>query len=423
MSAIIAEKLSKKYVLRHQHPERYLTLRDDLAVRARRLAARLRGRRLDRGMAGREEFYALEKVSFHVAPGERIGIIGPNGAGKSTLLKLMSRITEPSEGRLTLRGRLASPLEVGTGFHPELTGRENIFLNGAILGMRRADIKRRFDEIVAFAEVERFLDTPVKRYSSGMYVRLAFAVAAHLEPDILVVDEVLAVGDAAFQRKCLGRMESVGREGRTVLFVSHNMSAVRTLCDRALLLRGGSLVAAGSASEVVSRYLGEAGTAVLSREWPDERAAPRNASAILSRITLRGVDGEALSQVHTDTAFDVDIDFRVTTPGTYVGLTAILFDDEQNIVFSSINNHESCWYGRPMPSGEYRSSCRVPANFLNDGWFSLAVNLFGKGFVDGTMTRDVLRIEVLDSPAVRKDYFGRFGGVVRPLLEWRTVSR
>src|SRR5437667_10174769 len=260
MSAIIAEKLSKKYVLRHQHPERYLTLRDDLAVRARRLAARLRGRRLDRGMAGREEFYALEKVSFHVAPGERIGIIGPNGAGKSTLLKLMSRITEPSEGRLTLRGRLASLLEVGTGFHPELTGRENIFLNGAILGMRRADIKRRFDEIVAFAEVERFLDTPVKRYSSGMYVRLAFAVAAHLEPDILVVDEVLAVGDAQFQKKCLGKMEEASSKGRTVIFVSHNMSMITSLCDKAILLDSGRVSKAGKPADVVLDYYGNEGS-------------------------------------------------------------------------------------------------------------------------------------------------------------------
>ena len=236
--AIRADNVGKKYLITHQRRERYKALRDSLADVPKNMLRWISGQR---GVSGsrqfdREEFWALEDIRFEIAPGERVGIIGRNGAGKSTLLKVLSRITEPTTGRVAIRGRVASLLEVGTGFHPELTGRENIFLNGAILGMTKDEIKRKFDDIVAFSEIEKFLDTPVKRYSSGMYVRLAFAVAAHLEPEILIVDEVLAVGDAAFQKKCLGRMGEVSHEGRTILFVSHNMSAVRQLCDRAMVI-------------------------------------------------------------------------------------------------------------------------------------------------------------------------------------------
>src|SRR5258706_10935567 len=243
---IRAEGLGKKYVIGHQaETERYLVLRDVLTRKAqgawRKTADILRGRVIVSGHSF-EEFWALKDVSFEVRRGEVLGIIGRNGAGKSTLLKILSRITEPSEGRVSIKGRVASLLEVGTGFHPELTGRENIYLNGAILGMGRVEIKRKFDEIVAFSEIEKFLDTPVKRYSSGMYVRLAFAVAAHLEPELLIVDEVLAVGDAQFQKKCLGKMKDVAGRGRTVLFVSHNIGAVRTLCSTGILLKNGSLV-------------------------------------------------------------------------------------------------------------------------------------------------------------------------------------
>jgi lipopolysaccharide transport system ATP-binding protein len=249
---IKVEHLSKKFIISHQSRERYTSLRDVIAQKARGMI----GKRDNKAEnAGKEAFYALNDINFDIHAGDRIGIIGRNGAGKSTLLKILSRITEPSEGRITIRGRVASLLEVGTGFHPELTGSENIFLNGAILGMARSEIKRKFDEIVAFAEVERFLDTPVKRYSSGMYVRLAFAVAAHLEPEILIVDEVLAVGDAQFQKKCLGKMEDVSKnEGRTVLFVSHNMNVIRSLCSSAMLLSDGKVMAAGSTNEIVERY-------------------------------------------------------------------------------------------------------------------------------------------------------------------------
>lgn len=259
---ISVENLSKRYLVGHR-PERggyhnYTALRDvigrELRNVVRKAADVVRGRQVVQGDTV-EEFWALKDVSFEVAEGEVLGIIGRNGAGKSTLLKILSRITEPTHGRVTLRGRVASLLEVGTGFHPELTGRENIYLNGAILGMSRGEIRKKFDEIVAFAEVERFLDTPVKRYSSGMYVRLAFAVAAHLEPEILVVDEVLAVGDAEFQKKCLGKMDEVSRrEGRTVIFVSHNMAAMMSLCTRAILLDAGSVTHSGSTADVVIYY-------------------------------------------------------------------------------------------------------------------------------------------------------------------------
>jgi lipopolysaccharide transport system ATP-binding protein len=255
---IRAEELGKKYIIGHEtERERYSALRD-VAVRTartlwKRVADAARGRAMVHGEAT-EEFWALKNVSFEVKRGEVLGIIGRNGAGKSTLLKILSRITEPSEGRVTVAGRVASLLEVGTGFHPELTGRENIYLNGAILGMNRAEIRRKFDEIVGFAEVEKFLDTPVKRYSSGMYVRLAFAVAAHLEPEILVIDEVLAVGDAEFQKKCLGKMGEVAARGRTVLFVSHNAAAVQALCTKAMLLQNGTIASAGPVLDTLSLY-------------------------------------------------------------------------------------------------------------------------------------------------------------------------
>lgn len=249
---IQVENLGKRYQIKHQSGERYTALRD---VLARKLKNLLPGSRNTHQASTSEDFWALKDVSFQVNEGEVVGIIGRNGAGKSTLLKILSRITEPTTGRITLGGRVASLLEVGTGFHPELTGRENIFLNGAILGMTKGEIRRKFDEIVAFAEVEKFLDTPVKRYSSGMYVRLAFAVAAHLEPEILVVDEVLAVGDAEFQKKCLGKMSEVARGGRTVLFVSHHMPSIQRLCSHAILLDQGRVCVSGDTKVVIQNYL------------------------------------------------------------------------------------------------------------------------------------------------------------------------
>ncbi|WYL98961.1 MAG: ABC transporter ATP-binding protein [Gloeotrichia echinulata CP02] len=253
-TVIRVENLGKKYIIGHQQQERYTALRDVIANKVKSLGTFIQNPK-SQIQNSSEEFWALKDVSFEIKQGDRVGIIGRNGAGKSTLLKILSRITEPTKGSIKIKGRVASLLEVGTGFHPELTGRENIYLNGAILGMSKEEIKRKFDEIVAFAEIEKFLDTPVKRYSSGMYVRLAFAVAAHLEPEILIVDEVLAVGDAQFQKKCLGKMEDVGKEGRTVLFVSHNMTAVQQLTNKGVVLQKGQLLMIGDTTTTIEKYL------------------------------------------------------------------------------------------------------------------------------------------------------------------------
>jgi lipopolysaccharide transport system ATP-binding protein len=314
--AIAAEGLSKSYLVGHlARRERDADLRDAITRGVRNLGRRtrdlLRGRAIIAGDEV-EEFWALRDVDFQVRRGERVGIIGRNGAGKSTLLKILSRITKPTSGRVRIAGRVASLLEVGTGFHPDLTGRENVFLNGAILGMRRAEIQRRFDEIVAFAEIERFLDTPVKRYSSGMYVRLAFAVAAHLEPEILVVDEVLAVGDAQFQEKCLGKMSEVAGHGRTVLFVSHNIAAVRSLCTTGMLLQGGRLLLAGPIDSVAERYLEDANVqghaTTVSIPQPLERRPVRMESI----STLR--NGMPASRVETGDCLGFAVRFRSDEP-------------------------------------------------------------------------------------------------------------
>jgi len=285
----------------------------------------------------REEFWALQDVSFTIRPGERVGIIGRNGAGKSTLLKILSRITDPSAGRLGIRGRVASLLEVGTGFHPELTGRENIYLNGAVLGMSRVDIKRKFDEIVAFAEVEQFLDTAVKRYSSGMYVRLAFAVAAHLEPEILIVDEVLAVGDASFQKKCLGKMEDVGQEGRTVLFVSHNMAAITRLCERVILLDQGHVMADGVPAQVVGEYLRSGMGSTAQREWPELRTAPGNDLVRLRAVRMRDGQGVVSDTMDIRESICMEVEYDVLVPGQVIVPHADFVNEEGTTAFVTID--------------------------------------------------------------------------------------
>lgn len=306
-TAVTVENLTKQYVLKHQQVSNYTALRDVLVDRVKSVA---RGKF---STQTKETFLALDDVSFSIQSGDRVGIIGRNGAGKSTLLKILSRIVAPTKGRITLDGRIASLLEVGTGFHPELSGRENIYLNGAILGMSRAEITRKFDEIVAFSEVERFLDTPVKRYSSGMYVRLAFAVAAHLEPEILVVDEVLAVGDAAFQKKCIGRMREVAGEGRTVLFVSHNMEAVQKLCNSGILLHKGKLVTQGPMDNVIKTYLEQSATAQAEFVVdPPKDGVDR--AGVCERIVIRSMDGKAISEVPAAAPYLVDVEFNILRP-------------------------------------------------------------------------------------------------------------
>jgi lipopolysaccharide transport system ATP-binding protein len=298
--ALKIENLSKKYYLRHQQGQSYTALRDVLAGSVRSFGRKLRSGPEDAANLKREEFWALKDVSFEVKRGEAVGIIGRNGAGKSTLLKILSRITPPTTGKITGDGRVASLLEVGTGFHPELTGRENIYLNGAILGMSRTDIKRKFDEIVDFAEVEKFLDTPVKRYSSGMYVRLAFAVAAHLEPEILVVDEVLAVGDAAFQKKCLGKMNDVAtKEGRTVLFVSHSMPSVQQLCTVGIVLDKGRINFNGNIREAISVYTQQTINNIISEDLLNRLDRSGSQSFRFSKVTLHNDQGRQLNQAIT----------------------------------------------------------------------------------------------------------------------------
>jgi lipopolysaccharide transport system ATP-binding protein len=332
MSVIKVDNLSKKYIISHQQHERYTALRDVMAIGVKRMFNRgivqpfkcltSNSRVQQFPSSTTEEFFALKDVSFEVKQGDRVGIIGRNGAGKSTLLKILSRITEPTKGRVEITGRVASLLEVGTGFHPELTGRENIFLNGAILGMSKWEIKKKFDEIVAFAEIEKFLDTPVKRYSSGMYVRLAFAVAAHLEPEILIVDEVLAVGDAQFQKKCLGKMNDIGKEGRTILFVSHNMGAIRRLCPRVIWLDKGCVRDIGPVERVTDQYLSSGFeyrlAAVIFSDVSDKVVR-------FLRAEMFDSSGQLISVFNADKPIRIRITYEIAKPlsGTSLGINIL----------------------------------------------------------------------------------------------------
>ncbi len=416
MPAIKVENLSKEYVIGGTR-ESYRTVREAVAGGLASPLRRLR-RLVDRTPPA-ERFLALEGVSFEVAPGEAVGIIGRNGAGKSTLLKILSRITEPTAGRAELAGRVSSLLEVGTGFHPELTGRENVFLNGALLGMSKAEIRARFDEIVAFSEVEKFIDTPVKRYSSGMYVRLAFAVAAHLEPEILVVDEVLAVGDASFQKKCLGKMEEAGKEGRTVLFVSHNLSAVKALCGRAILLQNGRVRFDGDALAAVSHYTGREETGVDVVRWsPGE--APALPSARLVEVGILSGGERAGTDLSTERPIQVYVRFEVLKDAA-IGATVILYNADGSMLFSSVSNHEPEWHGRLRPAGSYRSVCEIPANFLADGGYSLSIGFWEGAYKSVIVEKDVLRFAAHEKGLVRGDLpYDIKGAAMMPLLSWRS---
>ena len=380
-TVIRVENLSKRYILNHQQEGqgKYKTLQDTMVDGAKSLVGAIQNPLASRRKAlskiqnsSREEFWAVKDVSFEIKQGDRVGIIGRNGAGKSTLLKLLSRIVEPTHGQIKITGRVASLLEVGTGFHPELTGRENIYLNGAILGMGREEIKRKFDEIVAFAEVERFLDTPVKRYSSGMYVRLAFAVAAHLEPEILIVDEVLAVGDAQFQKKCLGKMEDVGKEGRTVLFVSHTMSAIQALCDRVILLQSGKVLLDGSTDEAIDAHL-ETGCAIT--KIPISQRKDRSGSGKIKVVDIRIVDskGAQVSSLQSgeDYCFEIDCFNRTDAKLSNVVLSLDLFDERDNIVllFRTSFTNEAI----SMPPGLNCVRCQIQDLPLTLGMYRTAI--------------------------------------------------
>ena len=407
MKAIVrVENLFKQYRLGAKGPA-YGTLRESIVNAVRAPFRRLSG---SNGTGNRETIWALEDVSFEVAPGEVVGIIGRNGAGKSTLFKTIARITEPTKGKVELYGRLASLLEVGTGFHPELTGRENIYLNGAILGMRKAEIDRKFDEITAFAELEKFLDTPVKHYSSGMYMRLAFAVASHLEPEILLVDEVLAVGDAAFQKKCLGKMGAVASEGRTVLFVSHNMAAIRSLCPRSIWLDNGQIAATGKTEQVVLDYLEQATRAVLDRVWEDPETAPGNEAVRLRAARIRGLGANGREAITVESQIEIEFDFWSFQTDAALGLTLHLYTAEGIYVFAAGSGQKS------RPRGLNRETVKIPGRFLNEGTYVITIQ-FVQDASSLYLHPEVLVFEVLDT--VREEnWFGKWAGIVRPKLEW-----
>ncbi|HWE48843.1 MAG TPA: polysaccharide ABC transporter ATP-binding protein [Bryobacteraceae bacterium] len=400
---IRATGLSKQYKLGAR--ERYRTLRDTLTDALRAPFRRNRSRESSGSDA--ESFWALKDVSFEVKRGEVLGIIGRNGAGKSTLLKILSRITVPTRGRAEMHGRVASLLEVGTGFHPELSGRDNIYLNGAILGMKKSEIRRKFDEIVDFAEVDKFVDTPVKHYSSGMYVRLAFAVAAHLEPEILVVDEVLAVGDAQFQKKCLGKLGEVSRGGRTVLFVSHNMAAMRSLCGRAIWLAGGSVVADGEPDSVIGRYLSDGSATALDRSWPEEAAA-RSSSGYLRRVRLLAANDEHMD---TNTSIDFEFEYVNKVEGEVLNFSFFLNNFEDTCIFNWPSPAQS------TPAGILRGRCSVPGGLLNDGRYRIHLMVVKETSMLLCEQKEALVFEVNDPPR-EGNWFGKWPGCVRPVLPW-----
>jgi lipopolysaccharide transport system ATP-binding protein len=396
--------------------EAFTNLREAVTAGLRAPFKRLRRN----GLGAAETFWALKDVSFEVSPGEVLGIIGRNGAGKSTLLKILSRITEPTTGRAEIYGRIGSLLEVGTGFHPELTGRENIFLNGAMLGMKRREISRKFDEIVAFAEIDRFLDTPVKHYSSGMYMRLAFAVAAHLEPEILLVDEVLAVGDAAFQKKCLGKMGEVAKEGRTVLFVSHNMAAVESLCSRVVWLDSGRVKDDGPPNQVVLNYLKTTFTTLGHRVWDDPADAPGTERVRLRRATVRPAHGSPLDPISVRTPFVIEFEFWNLAPGAHLNLSLVVAKDEGLRLFNTVPLMEPVWHGKPFPVGLFRSTCYVPGDLMNDGTHRVHLYVVEGESVVTFSVEDILVFDILDAAELRSVWFGKWSGSVRPMLEWRT---
>jgi lipopolysaccharide transport system ATP-binding protein len=414
-SMISIEGIGKKYILSHESREPYLSMRD---VVSQRVKTMLRGG----ARVAKEEFWALKDISFNVKKGEAVGIIGRNGAGKSTLLKIISRITEPTTGRIQLNGRVASLLEVGTGFHPELTGRENIFLNGAIMGMSRAEIRQKFDGIVDFSGVEKFLDTPVKRYSSGMYVRLAFAIAAHLEPEILIIDEVLAVGDAEFQKKCLGKMDEVSRkEGRTVLFVSHNMEAVQKFCQRSVLLQDGELKKIGSTPDIIESYRRHYLVTKARQDW-EMITAPADNFVKLYSAFLHDEKGQEKTEFAVTEKIGISMEYEVLNDAAQFTHGINIYNESGINVF---NSHDvmSALGKSKRGKGRYRATAWIPAHLLPDELFSVGIALFSSNpLYVHVHEQDVLTFKVTDNMekiSARGDYAGsEFGGVVRPLLNW-----
>jgi lipopolysaccharide transport system ATP-binding protein len=424
-AVIQVEGLGKRYSLFHQGSgDRGLRhVLNEMALAPLRMFQKAREPKPETKGSAYEDFWALKEVGFSIQPGEVVGVVGRNGAGKSTLLKILSRITEPTEGRITIRGRVASLLEVGTGFHPELTGRENIFLNGAILGMPRAEIKRKFDDIVAFAEVERFIDTPVKRYSSGMYVRLAFAVAAHLEPEILIVDEVLAVGDTQFQKKCLGKMEEVSeKDGRTILFVSHNMGAVSQLCTRGIFLEGGRVTMDDSAAMVVSRYLGgrtesDEGERLLTA---NEAEARKRKKLFFRTLRLANHLGGATTELDVRFPFSVEADYEAVQPVRRVEMTVRILTSDGRPVMTTLQSEMTPEILDLERRGRHRIAVTFPGMFLMPGSYLLNVAAHEPNGEIFDLHEGALAFTVKDTGTVFTKYQHYSGiGVVMQSLPWK----
>lgn len=422
MKIIEVNGLSKKYNL-IQRREGYDSLREEIMRRFKGLSPSRGGK-----SKKHTEFWALDNINFSVEKGEIVGIIGRNGAGKTTLLKILSRITSPTSGEVLIHGRVSSLLEVGTGFHPELTGRENIFLNGAILGMTKKEITAKFEEIVDFAGVGQFLDTPVKRYSSGMYVRLAFAVAAHLEPDVLLVDEVLSVGDYEFQKKCLQKMEDVSRGGRTVLFVSHNMASVINLCSRAILLDKGKVVMDDEPNKVADFYMRSSNESDSKIIWKDIDSAPGDETMRLHSVRIFSQDGQPGPEIDITKDIVIEFGYWVLTDGIRVRPAIHLINSQGVVVLVSFNGpsaslHPDPWHNKPVAKGLLYTTCRIPGNLLNDGFYS--VNVILAETQSGTFTNHLIEegavsFRLVDTGAMRKEYSGVWPGVVRPRLDWKT---
>ena len=412
---IKVDGLGKKYIISHEGAGSYTAMRDVIAGKAKKLLKK------KIVQPSKEEFWALKDVAFEIKKGEAVGIIGRNGAGKSTLLKVLSRITEPTHGRIEINGRVASLLEVGTGFHPELTGRENIFLNGAILGMSRVEIRQKFDEIVDFSGVEKFLDTPVKRYSSGMYVRLAFAVAAHLEPEILVVDEVLAVGDAEFQKKCLGKMEDVSKkEGRTVLFVSHNMGAISALCHKVILLNSGKVEAFDTTGNAIAKYFSNAANTAHSFDFTGSSQKYSDDISELIAGTVRDNKNQSRGRFYVDEEVLVCMKYKIKKDvKAPIVPNFHFFNGQGDCVF--VCNAENV---QPLEAGLYEATCSIPANFLNDGIHFVQLvttTYFPNNFVVNFQYRDALSFEIVDKlhdNPLRYNYAGPMPGYIRPNLKF-----
>lgn len=412
--------VSKKYQIGLRQP--YYSLRDTLISKLKHPFRAPEKRKSVNGELKEDEFWALKDISFNIYPEEIIGIIGRNGAGKSTLLKILAQITPPTTGEIILRGRIASLLEVGTGFHPELTGRENIYLNGAILGMKRKEIAKQFDSIVDFAEIEKFLDTPVKHYSSGMYMRLAFAVAAHLNPEILLVDEVLAVGDLAFQKKCLGKIEQVSKSGRTVLFVSHNTQAITRLCDRIFLLDEGKLIKDGPADQVLNLYLQSDLGIKAERIWTISKA-PSNEYVRLCAVRVKSEKGKVIETIEITKPVAIEIEYNVLRNDMSLVPAIKLFNEKGIAVFTS-NDLEKKWNFTTRIPGHYITTAIIPQNLLSEGGYVVKVALGTyKPWRKHISVRDAVAFCVVDKSrgeGARGGYVGTLEGVVRPYLKWVT---